>query len=178
MRCSAPCSPTRRPNTSSSPSPTTSSNYVSAPLNFCDQERCTKYEQAVLDRLELLDHRPTLTHAHGNASGTLSARELTVVRYLASRLTNNEIASELFVSTNTLKTHIKRIYQKLGASSRIEAVTEARRLGADLILGSSRQVVLLPSTTPSTTTPAPWSSLRARALAGTSPAQFTRPGSP
>ena len=88
--------------------------------------RIEQYEQAVLDRLE---HDPTLRIANGNTSGPLSSRELTVVRYLASRLTNREIAAELFVSNNTLKTHIKRIYQKLGVSSRTEAVAEARRLG-------------------------------------------------
>ena len=71
--------------------------------------------------------------ANGSTSGPLSSRELTVVRYLASRLTYKEIAAELFVSNNTLKTHIKRIYQKLGVSSRMEAVTEARRLGLFLI---------------------------------------------
>ena len=85
-----------------------------------------KYEQAVLDRLE---HDPTFANTNASTSGPLSGRELTVVRYLASRLTNKEIAAELFVSTNTLKTHVKRIYQRLGVSSRIEAVTEARRLG-------------------------------------------------
>ena len=84
------------------------------------------YEQAVLDRLE---RNPTLRTDHGTMPGPLSSRELTVVRYLASRLTNKEIAAELFVSNNTLKTHIKRIYQKLGVSSRTEAVAEARRLG-------------------------------------------------
>jgi len=40
-----------------------------------------------------------------------------------------EIAAEIFVSTNTLKTHVKRIYLKLGVSSRMEAVAEARSLG-------------------------------------------------
>ena len=88
--------------------------------------RIEKYEQAVLDRLE---RDPTVPNANGSTSGPLSSRELTVVRYLASRLTYKEIAAELFVSTNTLKTHVKRIYQKLGVSSRMEAVTEARRLG-------------------------------------------------
>ena len=68
--------------------------------------------------------------ATGTAAGPLSDRELTVVRYLASRLTYKEIATEIFVSTNTLKTHVKRIYRKLGVSSRSEAVAEARRLGA------------------------------------------------
>ena len=45
----------------------------------------------------------------------LSPREVTVLRYLPSRLTNQEIAAQLFVSRNTLKTHQKRIYRKLGA---------------------------------------------------------------
>ena len=88
--------------------------------------RIENYEQAVLDRLE---RDPTVPNANGSTSGPLSSRELTVVRYLASRLTYKEIAAELFVSNNTLKTHVKRIYQKLGVSSRMEAVTEARRLG-------------------------------------------------
>jgi len=52
-----------------------------------------------------------------------------IVLAAAGQLTNREIASELFVSTNTLKTHVKRIYGKLGVSSRAEAVAEARRLG-------------------------------------------------
>ena len=56
----------------------------------------------------------------------LSPREVTVLRYLPSRLTNQEIAAQLFVSVNTLKTHQKRIYRKLGASSRRHAVDIAR----------------------------------------------------
>ena len=59
----------------------------------------------------------------------LSEREQTVLRYLASILTAGEIASELYVSPNTVKTHIKSIYRKLGANGRREAVNQARRLG-------------------------------------------------
>jgi LuxR family transcriptional regulator, maltose regulon positive regulatory protein len=88
--------------------------------------RVGKYEQAVLDRLE---NGLPLVRANDGAAGPLSERELTVVRYLDSRLTNKEIAAEIFVSTNTLKTHVRRIYGKLGVSSRMEAVAEARRLG-------------------------------------------------
>jgi LuxR family maltose regulon positive regulatory protein len=84
------------------------------------------YEQAVLDRLE---GGLPLAKAYGRDAGPLSDRELTVARYLASRLTTREIAAEIFVSTNTVKTHVKRIYQKLGVSSRTEALAEARRLG-------------------------------------------------
>jgi LuxR family maltose regulon positive regulatory protein len=85
-----------------------------------------RYEQAVLDRLD--EGLPTVNVSDG-ASGPLSEREMTVMRYLASRLTYHEIAAEMFVSTNTLKTHVQRIYRKLGVSSRMDAVSEARRLG-------------------------------------------------
>jgi LuxR family transcriptional regulator, maltose regulon positive regulatory protein len=56
----------------------------------------------------------------------LSPREITVLRYLPSRLTNHEIAAELFVSLNTVKTHEKSIYRKLAANSRRQAVEIAR----------------------------------------------------
>lgn len=58
----------------------------------------------------------------------LSQRELTVLQFVATRLTNIEIAQKLFVSENTIKTHLKRIYSKLGVSSREDAVQEARIL--------------------------------------------------
>lgn len=58
----------------------------------------------------------------------LSARELTVLRYLTSRLTNEEIAAALYVSLNTLKTHVKSIYRKLAVGSRREAVDTGRQL--------------------------------------------------
>jgi LuxR family transcriptional regulator, maltose regulon positive regulatory protein len=59
----------------------------------------------------------------------LSARELTVLRYLPTLLSSTEIAGELFVTVNTVKSHLKSIYRKLDASSRREAVQRARDLG-------------------------------------------------
>jgi ATP/maltotriose-dependent transcriptional regulator MalT len=56
----------------------------------------------------------------------LSPRELTVVRYLSSRMSNHEMAEALFVSPNTLKSHIGNIYRKMGVSTRIDAVRTAR----------------------------------------------------
>jgi LuxR family transcriptional regulator, maltose regulon positive regulatory protein len=58
----------------------------------------------------------------------LSDRERDVLRLLPTLLANTEIASELFVSVNTVKTHVKSIYRKLEVSSRREAVARARDL--------------------------------------------------
>jgi LuxR family maltose regulon positive regulatory protein len=59
----------------------------------------------------------------------LSNSEIRVLRYLPTNLSVPEIASELFVSRNTIKTHIQRLYAKLGTHRRGEAVERARALG-------------------------------------------------
>lgn len=59
----------------------------------------------------------------------LSAREQGVLRYLQTRLSTREIAGELFISMNTLKSHLKSVYRKLDASSRSDAVARARAAG-------------------------------------------------
>jgi LuxR family transcriptional regulator, maltose regulon positive regulatory protein len=59
----------------------------------------------------------------------LSDSELRVLRYLPTNLTAPEIASELYVSTNTVKTHMRNLYAKLGTHRRAETVTRARDLG-------------------------------------------------
>jgi DNA-binding CsgD family transcriptional regulator len=59
----------------------------------------------------------------------LTARELEVARLLALGLANDEIAEALFVSRNTVKTHLKRIYDKLSVRTRTEAVAKCVELG-------------------------------------------------
>ncbi len=59
----------------------------------------------------------------------LSDREMDVLRLLAEDLTNQAIADKLFVSLNTVKTHTKHIYGKLGVGSRREAARQAEVLG-------------------------------------------------
>jgi len=56
------------------------------------------------------------------ADDELTERELTVLRHLASDLSEREIAAELYLSFNTVHSHVKSIYRKLGVSSRAEAV--------------------------------------------------------
>ena len=59
----------------------------------------------------------------------LSGSELRVLRYLPTNLTTPEIAAELYVSRNTVKTHVRSLYMKLGTHRRAEAVEFARDLG-------------------------------------------------
>jgi LuxR family maltose regulon positive regulatory protein len=59
----------------------------------------------------------------------LSERELQVLRLLATELTGPDIASELYVSLNTMRTHTKHIFVKLGVTSRAAAVRRAEALG-------------------------------------------------
>jgi LuxR family maltose regulon positive regulatory protein len=58
----------------------------------------------------------------------LTEREQVVLRYLASTLSNPEIAAELYLSVNTVKTHQRMIYRKLGAHGRRDAVRRAKQL--------------------------------------------------
>jgi LuxR family transcriptional regulator, maltose regulon positive regulatory protein len=90
----------------------------------------TKHPALVADLLG----RVATPAAHGGIAASplvdpLSDREQTVLRYLASVLTTTEIAAELYVSPNTVKTHVKSIYRKLGAVRRRDAVNQARQLG-------------------------------------------------
>lgn len=56
----------------------------------------------------------------------ISKRELEVLQLMAEGLSNQEIADRLFVSLNTIKTHISRLLEKLGASRRTQAIQKAR----------------------------------------------------
>jgi LuxR family transcriptional regulator, maltose regulon positive regulatory protein len=59
----------------------------------------------------------------------LTERELAVLRLLPTRLSMREIGRELYVSPNTVRSHVQAIYRKLQVNSRAEAVTNARQLG-------------------------------------------------
>ena len=84
--------------------------------------------------VKLLGHRaPPAPPFDGNpqAQATLgiSPREREVLELLAAGLSNKEIADKLHVSPHTVKTHVARLFEKLDARRRTEAILKARELG-------------------------------------------------
>jgi LuxR family transcriptional regulator, maltose regulon positive regulatory protein len=81
------------------------------------------------DLLSALEREPAARRSHGDPLlDPLSERELTVLRFLPTMMSNAEIAGEMFVSVNTVKTHLKHIYRKLDVSERRDAVRRGREL--------------------------------------------------
>ena len=62
-----------------------------------------------------------------STSEKLSEREIEILQMVATGATNKSIGKELFLSMRTVEAHIHNIFQKLGVSSRTEAVTQAMR---------------------------------------------------
>jgi LuxR family maltose regulon positive regulatory protein len=62
-------------------------------------------------------------------SEELTSKELEILRLLATRLSRREIGQRLYVSLNTVKTHQRAVYRKLGVENRSAAVSRARELG-------------------------------------------------
>jgi len=84
-------------------------------------------------RMRLKEQAPKPPESTRNAGRSpiepLSDRELEVLRLLPSQLTNREIGDLLWISTNTVKFHVRNIYRKLEAERRTQAVENARGLG-------------------------------------------------
>jgi len=75
---------------------------------------------------------PSAARPHSAAQGLvdpLSDRELTVLRRLAGPQDARDIADSLYLSVNTVRSHVKAIYRKLGVGSRADAVSTAKGLG-------------------------------------------------
>jgi len=86
----------------------------------------THYLRKSLAALERDDSSATLPTA--GLPESLSERELEVLQLIAAGKTNRRIASELFVSVGTIKTHINNLYRKLDTHSRTQALARAREL--------------------------------------------------
>ncbi len=82
---------------------------------------------AMLARLEAAQRNARDGDTNGQGIESLTAREIDILRRLTGSLSLGEIASELYISPNTVKTHTTALYRKLGARSRSEAITIARK---------------------------------------------------
>jgi len=81
----------------------------------------------ILERFDAQTPRPAT--AADRVSVPLTESERAVLCFLPSHMTNEEISQALFLSINTVKTHLRSAYRKLGVSSRREAIARGRRLG-------------------------------------------------
>jgi LuxR family maltose regulon positive regulatory protein len=89
---------------------------------------CPGGAQAQWDRLHRLEQRLTRPRP-GVAGHRLTEREVTVLRLLEGTLSLREIGQELYLSTNTVKTHTQAAYRKLGVSARQDAIARAHEIG-------------------------------------------------
>ena len=90
----------------------------------------TAHAALLADILDIMRGSPvTLATDPAPLTRKLSPGELKVLRYLPTNLSRPEIANELSVSLNTVSTHLRRIYGKLGVDDRSGAVNRARELG-------------------------------------------------
>ncbi|HEV7962261.1 MAG TPA: LuxR C-terminal-related transcriptional regulator [Actinoplanes sp.] len=83
---------------------------------------------APADEPEHLRRTPAGSVPAGSLIQPLTSRELTVLRYLQGTLSHVEIAGLLYISVNTVKTHVKNIYSKLGTSRRRDAIQRGHEL--------------------------------------------------
>jgi len=90
----------------------------------------TAHSALLADIVDVLrgETAPSIDRERLPQADELSPSELRVLRYLPTNLTRPEIAQELYVSINTVNTHIRNIYSKLGARDRSAAVQHAREL--------------------------------------------------
>ena len=73
----------------------------------------------------VLSVSPAEHEAHGEEPGLLSTREREVIALVAEALSNRQIAARLHITEGTVKRHLRNIFDKLGAVSRIDAVNKA-----------------------------------------------------
>jgi LuxR family maltose regulon positive regulatory protein len=94
-------------------------------------EAAVRHDRAAAQASTLLraGQAPATAPARPGLVDELSRRERDVLRLLRSELTGPEIAAELVVSLNTVRTHTKSIFMKLGVTSRRAAVRRADELG-------------------------------------------------
>lgn len=88
-----------------------------------------KVETIVIEKTIIGEVPPFSPNEKSLADTGISKREWEVLVLMAKGMSNQEIANQLFVSLNTVKTHSSRIFEKLEASRRTQAISKAKALG-------------------------------------------------
>jgi LuxR family maltose regulon positive regulatory protein len=112
--------------------------YPAAGLLERHRRRRTSHPALISEIVDLLAGRTPAPRRDAThlLSGPLTESETRVLRYLPTNLSAPEIAGELYLSLNTIRTHMRHLYSKLGVHTRAEAVERARAFG--LLAPSSR----------------------------------------
>src|SRR5437867_2101426 len=95
----------------------------------CGASRCRKKQRPRMGAVEFKSRRPDRVKIKLCSDAALTARELDVLRLVASGLGNKEIAADLGITTHTVKYHLAAVLEKLGVRSRTEAVSLGVRTG-------------------------------------------------
>jgi LuxR family transcriptional regulator, maltose regulon positive regulatory protein len=103
--------------------------FVEVPAALRIFQTSTNHRSRLIDDALLRSARRLDANAQAQLIEPLTDRELTVLEYLPGRLRNQEIADEIYVSVNTLKSHLRNIYRKLDVADRDEAVAKAVQIG-------------------------------------------------
>ena len=88
----------------------------------------SKQERVVIKEVPVPTGEPFRPDDHKREALAITPRELEILRLIAQGLSNREIAEKLFVSENTVKTHSSRVFDKLGAKRRTQAVQLGKEL--------------------------------------------------
>jgi DNA-binding CsgD family transcriptional regulator len=100
---------------------------AAAALDHCGAVRHRDAAQRALRQLGQHIHRRTRPGESASGVSALTGRELEIAELIVDRKTNAEIARELFLSKKTVETHIRNIFRKLSASSRVEVARAVER---------------------------------------------------
>src|SRR5712691_731459 len=91
--------------------------------------KLTRKKEVIVEREVLVTAQPFVLNQQRLRELSITRRELEILEQIANGLSNREIAEKLFVSENTVKTHSSRLFDKLSARRRTQAVQLGKELG-------------------------------------------------
>jgi DNA-binding CsgD family transcriptional regulator len=91
--------------------------------------KLTRRKEVIVEREILIPAQPFVLNEQRLRELSITRRELEILELIANGLSNREIAEKLFVSENTVKTHSSRLFDKLAAKRRTQAVQIGKEIG-------------------------------------------------